>query len=41
VTVDLSKAEKADEGLTEIPEIVDDLQTPDPTGSAGQAGDDA
>jgi len=41
VTVDLAKAEKADEELTELPEIVDDLQTPDPTGSTGQPRDDA
>ena len=41
VTVDLTKAEKTDDELTELPEIVDDLQTPDPTGSAGQPGDDA
>jgi uncharacterized protein YrrD len=41
VTVDLAKVEKADEELTELPEIVDDLQTPDPTGSTGQPRDDA
>ena len=36
VTVDLAKAEKTDEGLTDLPRIADDLQTPDPTESAGQ-----
>jgi len=41
VTVDLAKAEKADAGLTELPEIADDLQTPDPTESAGPPQDEA
>ena len=41
VTVDLSKAEKADEGLTDLPRIADDLQTPEPTESTGQPPDDA
>ena len=41
VTVDLAKAEKADEGLTGLPIIADELRTPDPADSAGQAMDDA
>ena len=40
VTIDLAKAEKADEGVPDLPRIADDLQAPDPTESAGQPPDD-
>ena len=40
VTIDLAKAEKADEGVPDLPRIAADLQAPDPAESAGQPPDD-